>query len=165
MSVDSSDPASDYDVVMKRITTPFTVILGIFLVVNVVRAQQGVTPTVTVVRDPGCGCCLGWVAHMQKAGFKTTVSESAQRKQNTPEIPASARSCHTTTIDGYLVEGHVPVEDIKRLLRERPKILGIAAPGMPAGSPGMEVPSGQVTPYDVVAFDKTGKVTVFASHR
>jgi hypothetical protein len=149
---------------MKRITV-FAIIPGIFLVVNIVRAQQRVAPTVTVVRDPGCGCCLAWVAHMQKAGFKTTVSESAQRKQNTPDIPASARSCHTATIDGYLVEGHVPVEDIQRLVRQRPKVVGIAAPGMPAGSPGMEMPSGQVTPYDVVAFDTAGKLTVFASHR
>jgi hypothetical protein len=154
----------DYDVAMKR-RTPFAIILGTLVLVNVVRAQQSVAPTVTVVRDPGCGCCLGWVAHMRKAGFKTTVSESAQRKQNTPGIPVSARSCHTASIDGYLVEGHVPVEDVKRLLRERPKIVGIAAPGMPAGSPGMEVPSGQITPYDVVAFDTAAKLTVFASHR
>jgi hypothetical protein len=153
----------DYDVVMKRITL-FAIILGT-LFVGIGRAQQSVAPAMTVVRDPGCGCCLAWVAHMQKAGFKTTVSESAQRKQKTPEIPASTRSCHTATIDGYLIEGHVPVEDVKRLLRERPKIVGIAVPGMPAGSPGMEVPSGQVTPYHVVAFDKAGKITVFASHR
>jgi hypothetical protein len=102
---------------------------------------------------------------MQKAGFKTSVTESAQRIQNTPGVPASARSCHTATIDGYLVEGHVPVEDVKRLLRERPKVVGIAAPGMPAGSPGMEMPNGRVAPYDVVAFDKAGTITVFASHR
>ena len=143
----------------------FALISATLLVVNIVRAQQSAAPTVTVVRDPGCGCCLAWVTHMQKAGFKTTVTESAQRIQNTPGVPASARSCHTATIDGYLVEGHVPVADVKRLLKERPKIVGIAAPGMPAGSPGMEVPSGQVAPYDVVAFDRAGKITVFASHR
>lgn len=143
----------------------FALISGAFLVVNIVRAQQGAAPAVTVVRDPGCGCCLAWVTHMQKAGFKTTVTESAQRMQNTPGVPSSARSCHTATIDGYLVEGHVPVADVKRLLKERPKIVGIAAPGMPAGSPGMEMPNGQVAPYDVVAFDRAGKITVFASHR
>jgi|SRR5262245_15428627 len=135
------------------------------LIVNVVRAQQSVVPAVAVVRDPGCGCCLGWVQHLQRGGFKTTVTESAQRIQNTPTVPASARSCHTATIDGYLIEGHVPVDDIKKLLRERPKIAGIAAPGMPSGSPGMEVPSGAVTPYDVIAFDAAGKTSVFVSHR
>jgi len=139
--------------------------LGVLLIVPVVRAQMSSAPTVAVIRDPGCGCCLGWVAHMQKAGFKTTVTESAQRTQQTPGVPASARSCHTATIDGYLVEGHVPVDDVRKMLRERPKIAGIAAPGMPVGSPGMEMPSGQVQAYDVIAFDKAGKTTVFASHR
>jgi len=133
--------------------------------VPVVRAQMSTAPVVTVVRDPGCGCCLGWVAHMQKAGFKTTVTESAQRIQQTPGVPASARSCHTATIDGYLVEGHVPVEDVKKMLRERPNIAGIAAPGMPVGSPGMEMPGGRADKYDVIAFDKAGKTSVFASHR
>ena len=79
--------------------------------------------------------------------------------------PAAVRSCHTGTIGGYVIEGHVPAADIKRLLIERPQIVGLAVPGMPAGSPGMEVPSGTVAPYDVLAFDKMGKTTVFASHR
>ena len=149
---------------MKRVSL-IGLVFGLLLLINAVRAQQPVAPAVTVVRDPGCGCCLGWVGHMQKAGFKTTVTESAQRRQNTPEIPAATRSCHTATVAGYLIEGHVPIEDVKRLLRERPKIVGIAVPGMPAGSPGMEVPGGRVAPYDVVAFDKSGKITVFASHR
>jgi len=139
-------------------------VVGSFFVIAALRAEQ-TTPTVVVVRDPGCGCCLSWVQHLQRAGFKTTVTESAQRVQNTPSVPASARSCHTATIDGYLIEGHVPVADIKRLLQERPKIAGIAAPGMPSGSPGMEVPSGVVTSFDVIAFDAAGKTRVFASHR
>lgn len=142
----------------------FALMIGTLLV-SIVHAQQTALPAATVLRDPGCGCCLAWVTHMQKAGFRTAVTESAQRIQQTPGVPASARSCHTATIDGYLVEGHVPVADVKRLLKERPQIVGIAAPGMPAGSPGMEMPNGQVTPYDVVAFDKSGKMTVFASHR
>jgi len=149
---------------MKRFTFAAGA-LGSLLLVPVVRAQMSTTPAVTVVRDPGCGCCLGWVAHMQKAGFKTTVTESAQRIQQTPGVPASARSCHTATIDGYLVEGHVPVEDVKKMLRERPNIAGIAAPGMPVGSPGMEMPGGRADKYDVIAFDKAGKTSVFASHR
>jgi len=147
---------------MKRFTLAASALM--FLIVAIVRAQVSTVPAVSVVRDPGCGCCLGWVAHMQKAGFKTTVTESAQRIQNTPGVPASARSCHTATIGGYLVEGHVPVEDVKRLLTERPNIVGIAAPGMPVGSPGMEMPSGQKQPFDVIAFDRSGKTTVFAHH-
>jgi hypothetical protein len=141
------------------------VVAGTLLLVPVVRAQMSAAPAVTVLRDPGCGCCLGWVAHLQKAGFKTTVTESAQRIQQTPGVPASVRSCHTARIDGYLVEGHVPVEDVRKMLRERPAIAGIAAPGMPVGSPGMEMPDGRVQPFDVIAFDKAGKTSVFASHR
>jgi hypothetical protein len=101
---------------------------------------------------------------LQRAGFKTTVRDSADRLK-TSRVPTSARSCHTGTVAGYLVEGHVPADDIKRLLRERPKIVGIAVPGMPMGSPGMETPGGAVTPYDVVSFDTSGTTKVFASHR
>jgi len=144
------------------VTTGFAILLVVVTVVAV-RAQQSVL-TIDVVRDPGCGCCLGWVAHLQRAGFKTTVVESADRLKNS-KVPAAARSCHTGTIAGYLVEGHVPAADIKRLLAERPKVLGIAAPGMPSGSPGMETPSGAVSPYDVVSFDASGNTKVFASHR
>jgi len=142
-------------------------LMGAALAVNVVRAQNPqALPTMTVVRDPGCGCCLGWVAHMRKAGFTGTVTESAARIRETPGVPADARSCHTATIGGYLIEGHVPAGDVQRLLKERPAgVIGLAAPGMPVGSPGMETPSGTVTPYNVIAFDKNGKTTVFASHR
>jgi hypothetical protein len=95
-------------------------VVATFFVIAALRAEQ-TTPTVVVVRDPGCGCCLSWVQHLQRAGFKTTVTESAQRIQNTPSVPASARSCHTATVDGYLVEGHVPVADIKRLAAGAPQ--------------------------------------------
>ena len=101
---------------------------------------------------------------MQRAGFRTTVTDSADRLKAS-KVPPSARSCHTGTVAGYLVEGHVPADDIKRLLRERPKIVGIAAPGMPMGSPGMETPGGRPAPYDVVSFDASGNTKVFASHR
>ncbi len=148
---------------MKLFTVSATA-FAVLLVVATLRAQQSAMPTIDVARDPGCGCCLGWVAHLQRAGFKTTVVESADRLKNS-KVPPSARSCHTGTIAGYLVEGHVPAADIKRLLAERPKVLGIAAPGMPSGSPGMETPSGAVSPYDVVSFDASGNTKVFASHR
>jgi len=139
-------------------------LLGALAAVSVLCAQTPQLPTVSVVRDTGCGCCLNWVAHLRKAGFKVAVTESPNRAASS-RVPAALRSCHTGTVDGYLIEGHVPVADITRLLQTHPKVLGIAAPGMPAGSPGMEVPGGGVVPYDVVAFDEAGKTSVFASHR
>ena len=146
--------------VMKRFAFATIAIAG--LLVGAGGAQS--PAPITVVRDPGCGCCLNWVAHLQKAGFRATVTESATRLQDTKGIPAAARSCHTGTVEGYVIEGHVPAEDIRRLLKERPDIVGLAVPGMPNGSPGMEVPSGKVTPYNVIAIDKTGKASVFSSH-
>ena len=148
---------------MKRFA--FTAaLLGALAAVTALRAQTSQSPTISVVRDTGCGCCLNWVAHLRKAGFKTTVTESPNRAASS-RVPAALRSCHTGTVDGYLIEGHVPAADITRLLETRPKVLGIAAPGMPAGSPGMEMPGSAAAPYDVVAFDATGKTSVFASHR
>ena len=140
------------------------VIFGTFAAAVILRAQTSQAPTISVVRDTGCGCCLNWVAHLQRAGFKATVTESPNRAAGS-KVPAALRSCHTGMVDGYLIEGHVPVADIKRLLQTRPKVLGIAVPGMPAGTPGMEVPGGAVTPYDVIAFDAAGRSSVFTSHR
>jgi hypothetical protein len=137
-------------------------LLSALLAVVVLHAQTS-QPAISVVRDTGCGCCLSWVAHLQKAGFKTTVTESPNRAVGS-KVPAALRSCHTGTVEGYLIEGHVPAADIKKLLETRPKVLGLAAPGMPVGSPGMET-GGAVTPYDVIAFDAAGKTSVFASHR
>lgn len=137
-------------------------ILSALLTVAVLRAQTPQMPTISVVRDTGCGCCLNWVAHLQKAGFKTLVIESPNRAA-TSKVPVALRSCHTGTVDGYLIEGHVPVADIQKLLQTRPKVVGIAAPGMPVGSPGMET-GGAATPYDVIAFDAAGKTSVFAKH-
>jgi hypothetical protein len=79
-------------------------------------------------------------------------------------IPAELQSCHTAIVDGYVVEGHVPAEDVKRMLRERPDIIGLSVPGMPAGSPGMEMPDGFTEPYQVFSFDKQGKTEVFANY-
>jgi hypothetical protein len=148
---------------MKRIALPAG-FLAVLAAVTALRAQTPQPPTISVVRDAGCGCCLNWVAHLQKAGFKTTVTESPNRAASS-RVPAALRSCHTGTVDGYLIEGHVPAADITKLLQTRPKVLGIAAPAMPIGSPGMEVPGGTVAPYDVIAFDAAGTTTVFASHR
>lgn len=131
----------------------------------VVRAAAA-TPLVVVHKTPTCGCCGVWVTHMEKGGFKTQVhnlDDLAPVKQRLG-VPAGLASCHTAQVDGYFVEGHVPAADVQRLLRERPKAKGLAVPGMPAGSPGMEVPSGRVDRYDVMLVGNDGKATVFATH-
>jgi hypothetical protein len=151
---------------MKRFTFAAALVaLAVAVTVRVVLAQS---PTaIAVVKDPGCGCCTKWVQHLSKAGFKATVTESStiDALKDSKGVPKAARSCHTATVGGYVIEGHVPAEVIKRLLIERPNVVGLAVPGMPAGSPGMEMPGGRIDPYDVLAFDKSGKTSVFASRR
>ena len=98
---------------------------------------------VAVYKTPTCGCCGKWVEHMQANGFATTVTDLPDLAETKAKhgVPVSLQSCHTSVVGGYVIEGHVPAEDIRRLLREKPAILGLAAPGMPAGSPGMDVPT------------------------
>ncbi len=124
-------------------------------------------PPVTVYKDPNCGCCSGWVTHMRRAGFAVTVVERADLTplRRTLGVPDSALSCHTAVVGGYFVEGHVPVSDVRRLLAEKPAARGIAAPGMPIGSPGMEAPDGKVEPYAVVLIGRDGRTSVFSRHR
>lgn len=123
-----------------------------------------VTPHVAVYKSPTCGCCGKWIEYMQANGFTTTTTNMADLSpiKIKNRVPAQLQSCHTSLVGGYVIEGHVPAEDIRRLLRERPAIVGLAAPGMPAGSPGMDTP--HAPPYDVLAFDKDGRTTVFATH-
>lgn len=131
-------------------------------------ATAGKTPgkaaqAITVYRTATCGCCGKWVEHLEAAGFTPTVHivPSMDQAPPTKGVPTALRSCHTATLEGYTIEGHVPADVIKKLLKERPKIAGIAVPGMPAGSPGMESPN--PVPYDIIAFDASGKTSVFAS--
>jgi hypothetical protein len=123
---------------------------------------------IQVYKSPTCGCCTAWVEHIKAAGFEPQVfditDEALQARKATLGVGPRLASCHTAIVNGYVVEGHVPAADIQRLLREKPAIAGIAAPGMPTGSPGMEVPSGRKDKYDVLAFTKTGSTRVFASH-
>ena len=117
---------------------------------------------ITVYKTATCGCCTKWVDHLKAAGFNPTVHvvDTMNQSPITKRVPESLRSCHTATLEGYLVEGHVPADVIKQLLKEKPRVEGIAVPGMPAGSPGMESPNPE--PYDVIAFDAAGKTKVFA---
>jgi hypothetical protein len=128
------------------------------------QAPQG--PLVQVYKSPTCGCCANWVKHLQDAGFATRVTEMDDLSQVKSKngVPGAAQSCHTATVDGYVIEGHVPAADVKRLLKDRPAVLGLAVPGMPIGSPGMEVPGVKAASYNVMSFDRAGKLAVYASH-
>jgi len=127
------------------------------------RAPAG-TPTVVVYKSPTCGCCTAWVARMREAGFTLEVHDVAdvgpQKEQ--ARVPLHLASCHTATVGGYALEGHVPPDAVIRLLREHPAIAGLAVPGMPAGSPGMEM-GGQKDPYQVVAWNADGTTRVYES--
>src|SRR5215813_9904357 len=126
--------------------------------------DKGNAVDVQVYKQPGCGCCELWAQHMRKARFRVTVAEAqdvdAMKRKN--GIPVNLRSCHTSLVGSYKVEGHVPVDLVKRLLNEKPKVSGIAVPGMPMGSPGMEAGS-RVEPYNVYSFDAQGRQPVFAA--
>jgi hypothetical protein len=118
---------------------------------------------VAVYKSATCGCCAKWNDHMRTAGFtvnSTDLTDVAPVKDK-HGVPAPLRSCHTAVVGGYVIEGHVPADVIKKLLRERPAVVGIAVPGMPMGSPGMEGP--RVDSYNVVSFDKSGATKVYAS--
>jgi hypothetical protein len=123
-------------------------------------------PLVKVTKNPTCGCCKIWVDRLRDAGFQVEVNDvdNLNSVKQRVGLPYGMGSCHTAEVDGYFVEGHVPVDDIKRLLRERPQAKGIAVPGMPVGSPGMEIPSGQVQPYDVILVGRDGKTSVYSHH-
>ena len=130
-------------------------------------AAASALPKVTVYKTSSCGCCRLWVDHMKKSGFDVQAMDVSSADVRAVSKAAGLKdedtSCHTAKIGNYVVEGHVPADDIKRMLKEKPAIAGIAAPGMPQGSPGME--QGTKEPYDVVAFTKDGRTTVFAKHK
>lgn len=129
-------------------------------------AQPAKGPPVKMVvyKTPTCGCCRAWVDHVQAAGFQVEVHDmpDVTPVKNEHGLPQHLASCHTAIVDGYVIEGHVPADVIRRLLSERPQVAGIAVPGMPAGSPGMEM-GDRKDPYDVIAFARDGKVSVFES--
>ena len=129
-------------------------------------AADATLPLVVVHKSPTCGCCGLWVEHMRKAGFPVEVRDThaLHGVKEQLGIPTGKASCHTAEIDGYVVEGHVPAEDVKRLLAERPDARGLVLPGMPLGSPGMETPDGRVQPYTVELLSEDGSTSAFANH-
>lgn len=122
-------------------------------------------PPVLVYKSPTCQCCSVWVDHLEAAGFEVTVTHEANvmpTKQRLG-VPAGMGSCHTAVVDGYVIEGHVPADDIKRLLAERPEATGLAVPGMPIGSPGMEM-GDRRDPYHVYIIDKKTTPAIYSSY-
>ncbi len=119
---------------------------------------------VDVYKSPSCGCCGKWIDHLRKNGFKVEIHEvndipAARKKLGMPD---RLGSCHTSKVGSYVVEGHVPAADIQRLLKEKPKALGLAVPSMPPGAPGMDIPN--APPYDTLLVQADGSPRVFAKH-
>jgi hypothetical protein len=141
-------------------------------VVSLAAAAGGPRPSpagdpvsvITVYKSPTCGCCTKWVENLQANGFevKTIDLDDLGEVKAASGVPRSVQTCHTGMVEGYVIEGHVPANAIKKLLYDRPKVAGIGVPGMPVGSPGMEVTGMAAQSYDVIAWDKTGKTSVYA---
>ncbi len=122
---------------------------------------------VTVYKTPWCGCCGGWIAHMRRAGYgvQTVEVQDLTPVRGKYGVPFVLSSCHTAVAGGYVVEGHVPPADVDRLLRERPRAIGLAVPGMPLGSPGMESPDGARERFEtLLLLDREGRTRSFATH-
>ncbi len=154
----------------KRITRGLLIAASMLVAVVFVQLRSSAQqkPVVSVFKTATCGCCSKWVDHMKASGFDVQAMDVSAADVRAVSKAAGLKdedtSCHTAKIGSYTVEGHVPAADIKRMLKEKPAIAGIAAPGMPQGSPGME--QGDVKePYDVIAFKKDGTSTVYAKHK
>ena len=122
-------------------------------------------PIITAFRNPGCGCCEKWAENLTKAGFEITMTDdpALDARRAKLGVPADIAGCHTAQVGDYIIEGHVPPEDILRLLAEKPEARGLAVPGMPMGSSGMEI-DGPAEAYDVLVFMADGTSTLYARH-
>ncbi|HEX5866558.1 MAG TPA: DUF411 domain-containing protein [Beijerinckiaceae bacterium] len=134
------------------------VCLGLVLA-GATRARAADLPRMVVTKDPSCGCCRAWAEHVRAAGFPVEIVESASvaRLKARLGVPQDLAGCHTAEVGGYVVEGHVPAAAIRRLLEERPAATGLAVPGMPVGSPGMEVEGSPPETYEVILFGPSGR--------
>lgn len=150
---------------MKR-TSLFAAALFLVMVLALpVHPAYADNPEITVYKTPTCGCCVKWVDHLKANGFNVTVQDLADLASIKQQfsVPSDLQSCHTASVGGYTIEGHVPADDIKKLLAEKPKARGLAVPGMPVGSPGMEM-GDRKDPYKVILYGEKGQQTVYASH-
>jgi hypothetical protein len=151
---------------MRKFLTIATIAITFLPVTAAAPVNHGIAPAplITVYKDPDCGCCKAWVDYLRKHGYRVDAKDTRDVdaiKMNVG-VPKSLVSCHTALVGGYVIEGHVPAEDIARLLKQKPKIAGLAVPGMPGGSPGMD--DAPRVHYQVIAFTRAGKTSVFASH-
>lgn len=135
-----------------------TALLG--LAVSSVTAGE----LITVYKSPSCGCCNAWIKHLRDNGFAVQAHDTQRMTlvKQSLGVPASHSACHTAEVSGYVIEGHVPAADIQRLLRDKPAVAGLAVPGMPMGSPGME--GNRKDPYQVLTFDTAGNSGVYAAY-
>ena len=141
-------------------------LLALCLFTSLANASEPLS--IDVHRDANCGCCKDWISHLEANGFQVSVHDSGNAQARTRlGVPDKLGSCHTGQVGGYALEGHVPARDIKRLLKERPKAVGLAVPGMPVGSPGMNGPEyqGRKDPYDVLLIQANGSSKVYQSYR
>ena len=131
-----------------------------------VPAPAQALPLVVVHKSPSCGCCGLWVDHMRQAGFQVEVrdEDNVNPVKERVGVPYGKGACHTAEVAGYFIEGHVPATDVKRLLVEKPDAKGLVLPGMPMGSPGMEMPDGHAEPYTVELVRRDGTTAAFAAH-
>lgn len=144
-----------------------TTLLGATTLVARATAPATTLPVAQVWKDPSCGCCKDWISHLQRDGFQTQLYETGNTAvRQRLGLPAKYASCHTARIGNYVIEGHVPAADIRRLLAEQPKALGLAVPGMPVGSPGMDGPEygGRKDPFDVLLVMADGSSRVYRSY-
>lgn len=138
---------------------------GLCLLAIVPSVQAASLPAIAAYRNPGCGCCEKWAELLKAAGFAVTMEDdpNLEARRNAAGVPADIAGCHTAFMGYFIIEGHVPVEDIMRLIAEKPMARGLAVPGMPIGSPGMET-DGTVDAFEVLAFKSDGTWSVFAKH-
>ena len=145
------------------IVTGLALVVASITVYGLNRKDGAAAPEITVYKSATCGCCKKWVSHLRNAGFKVTAVDRTDldRIKAASGVGPEFASCHTAIVDGYVIEGHVPADLVTRLLKEKPDIKGLAVPGMPMGSPGMEGP--RRDPYQVLAFDEQGNLSVYAN--
>lgn len=150
----------------RQLSLPASLLIVAGLAFVPPRTVHAESTRITVYKTPTCGCCKGWVEHLRTNGFEVATEDLADLSllKQGHRIPKALQTCHTAIVDGYVVEGHVPASDVKRLLAERPGVAGVAVPGMPIGSPGMEMRGRGTEAYETVTFTTSGTTAVFERH-
>jgi hypothetical protein len=148
--------------IVFRVSAVAAVLVAALGTTALLQAPSTAAPTVTVYKSASCGCCGKWIAHMREAGFTVVAydTDDLTSVRTNLGVPFRLGSCHTARVGKYVIEGHVPADLVQRLLTQHPALAGLSVPGMVTGSPGMEGPGAE--PYDVVAWDRDGKTTVYA---